>query len=309
MTEGSSFLSAVVTCDHAGLYRLGETLLSLAAQSIPDFDVHVVVVDGSSSGLEELQDLVESFDEGFSSRVRVFAMDHDDPRSPFALGVALSGATYVAPLYPEDVVFAHWAETFSANAARAGGRAMSSLVAVQTVECGTRSDGRFVTTISRPRFPDPSTFDLAAHLASPPVLLRGMALPRLAVPGALSPEMPPVAEGWAVRLAMAMTGGIFETGEVTYLGRSATPTGRDPVDHREWERDRGTALAILEQRGFTIADGTRQDVRQGPGEAPVHRAGGEPERAPAGRRSSARIGILGRAARRLGRRPGQTAGP
>jgi hypothetical protein len=240
--------------------RLDETLLSLAAQTIPDFEVCVVVTDGSTR--PAVTELVGTFDDAFAARVTVVAMDPSESGSPLALGLARSRTTYVAPVYPDDVVFAHWMESFLDQAPAAGGRAIASLVATQVVERESWGDGRRVTTVRRPLVVDAEGGDLLAQLTAPPIHLGGLALPRQAVLEILNTEMPPAAEEWAVRLAVTLTCGMHETGEVTYLDRSSPPAGRLPHDGDEWERHRAAALEILDRRGLVLGGGVLQSMHQ-----------------------------------------------
>jgi len=95
-TQPAAFsLAALVPCGPAST-RISETLLSLAAQTSPALEIHVIVEGGSSSELRGLQDLVGTFDEDFSRRVHVAAMDRFDSRTAVAVGVARSRATHVA---------------------------------------------------------------------------------------------------------------------------------------------------------------------------------------------------------------------
>ena len=260
-------LTALVPCRTAA--GISETLLSLAAQTSSDFETFVVVEDGSSTELAEVTDLVATFDEHFSHRVHVVAMERVGSGTPVAFGAARATTTYIAALYPDDVVFAHWAETFTTNALRADGRAMASMVAAQAVETATWGDERIVTTVERPRFPDPTGFDLVEHLASPPLSLRGWAVPRLTAQRVLVPGIPAAAEGWTLRLAAALSCGVLETGEVTCLGRTSQAGGRTPVDGEEWERDRNLALETLDRLGLTLAPGVLQSLRGAPRQASV----------------------------------------
>lgn len=245
-------LAAFVICQKVDSPGIPETLLSLAAQTNPDFEVHVIVAEGKSSEMKALAALVGTFDELFSSRVNLIDQSQIGSETPFGSGVARSSASYVAALYPDDVVFAHWAEMIALHGRRAGGRALSSLVAVQAVEEANRGDGRIVTSVARPRVPVSTAFDLLEHLASPPMLLRGLALPRLTVQRVLVQGVPPVAEGWAIRLAVALSAGIVETGEVTYLERVVPSADQVSVDKAEWDRDRHLALEALGRSGLTF---------------------------------------------------------
>jgi hypothetical protein len=260
-------LTALVPCRTAE--GISDTLLSLAAQTSSDFETLVIVEDGSSKVRGEVTDLVAAFDEDFSDRVDVVAMERMGSGTPLAFGAARAKAGYIAALDPDDVVFAHWAKTFTTNALRADGRAMASIVAAQVVETATWGGERIVTTVERPRLPDPIGFDLVEHLASPPLSLRGWAVPRHMARRVLVPGISAAAEGWTLRLAAALSCGVFETGEVTYLGRTSPGDGRTPADGEEWEHERSLALETLDRLGLTLAPGVLQSLRTTPRQASV----------------------------------------
>jgi hypothetical protein len=245
-------LAAFVLATAADTPRIAETLLSLAAQTNPDFEIHVVVADGKPPELRAVTELVGTFEGSFYRRVNVIGQDQIDTETPFGAGVARSVASYVAALYPDDVVFAHWAETIAFHGRRAAGRALSSPVAIQAVDVASSDRGRIVTTVERPRVPPFFAFDLTEHLASAPMLLRGLALPRLLAQRVLVQGVPPVAEGWALRLAVALSCGIVEMGEVTHLERVAREAVHPSVDAATWERDRALALEALGRSGLTF---------------------------------------------------------
>ena len=246
-------VSALLTCRSDDVPRIAETLLSLAAQSVRAFDVQIVVVGGSDPDVGGVAELVGSFEEGFSRRVQVTAVDPTASTTPFALGVGRSRAPYVASLYPDDVVFAHWAETLATHLPAAGGRAISSLVAVEPAEETSWDGGRIVTTVERPRVSE--GFDLVDFLASPPGQPRGLALPRSAVQRVLGRGLPPATEAWAVHLAVAIGCGVLATGEVTHLSRPLRSGGGPLADRDEWEGDRRAALEILDRCGLTLGPG------------------------------------------------------
>ncbi len=342
-TEGSQYpassVSALLTCRSGDLPRIAETLLSLAAQSVPAFDVQIVVVGGSEREVGGVVELVGSFEEAFSSRVEVMSMGPTGPETPFALAVGRSRAAYVAALYPDDVVFAHWAETLVAHAPAAAGRAISSLVAVQPAEEASWGGGRIVTTVERPRVPDLRGFELLEFLASPPGSPRGLALPRRAARRLLGRGLPPATEAWAVHVAVAISCGVLETGEVTHLSRSLPSGGGPAIDQDDRERNIRAALEVLDGCGLTLGHGVleslressrRSNLRRLEGELDllreelrradeIGRAHAEAESAALGRvsgllsswswRATAPLRLLGGAARRLGWRPERSPEP
>jgi hypothetical protein len=245
-------LAAFVLCRAADTPRIGETLLSLAAQTNADFEIHVVVADGKPREVTAVTELVGTFESSFSRRVNVIGQDQIGTETPFGAGVARSAASYVAALYPDDMVFGHWAETIARHGRLAGGRALSSPVAILGVDVAESDRGRVVTTVERPRVSHVVAFELMEHLASPPVLLRGLALPRLLAQRVLVQGVPPVAEGWAMRLAAALSCGLVEVGEVTHLERAWRASVHPSIDAASWERDRALALEALARSGLTF---------------------------------------------------------
>jgi hypothetical protein len=274
-TEGAQrpapSVSALLTCGSDDVPRIAETLLSLAAQSVPAFDVQIIVVGGSEQEVGGLAELVGSFDEGFSSRVEVTPMGPAVSETPFAFGVGRSRAAYVATLFPDDVVFAHWAETLVAHVPAARGRAIASLVAVQPAEEASWGGGRILTTVERPQVPSAGGFDLLELLASPPSAPRGLALPRRAVQRVLGLGLPPAAEAWAVHVAVAITCGVLETGEVTHLSRSLPSVGGTSVDGGERERTSRVALEVLDRCGLTLGPGALGSLSGSPRPSTVQR--------------------------------------
>jgi hypothetical protein len=250
---GAFSLAALVLCTRADASGLAETLLALAAQTNPDFEIHLVVADGTPPELAALAELVGTFEPGFAGRVSVIAPAQVGSETPFGAGVAHTTASYVAALYADDLVFAHWAETIALHGRLAGGRALSSPVAVQAVDEVARGNDRIVTTVARPKVPDPVAFDLMDHLSLSPLSLRGLVLPRLTAQRVLVQGVSPVSEGWALWLAVALSCGIVDLGEVIHLERTSRAAAYRPVDPPEWERERLLALEALGRSGLTFS--------------------------------------------------------
>jgi hypothetical protein len=270
-------LAALVLCARPDAPGMAETLLSLAAQTNPDFEIHLVVADGTSPELTALVELVGTFGPVFAGRVNVIGPAQVGSETSFGAGVAHTTASYVAALYPDDVVFAHWAETIALHGRLAGGRALSSPVAVQAVDEVVRGHDRIVTTVARPKVPDPVAFDLMDHLTSSPLSLRGLVLPRLTAQRVLVHGVPQVGEGWALWLAVALSCGTVDLGEVIHLERRLRSAASPPVGPAEWERERHGALEALGRSGLTFSPFFFESLSS-PRHASAHRLEAEVER-------------------------------
>ena len=180
---------------------------------------------------------------------------HRPRRPPSPSRVGRSRAAYVASLYPDDVVFAHWAETLVAHVPAAAGRAISSLVAVQPAEEASWGGGRIVTTVERPRVPDLAASTSWSSWPPLPGRPRGLALPRRAARRLLGRGLPPATEAWAVHVAVAISCGVLETGEVTHLSRSLPSGGGPAIDQDDRERNIRAALEVLDGAASRWATG------------------------------------------------------
>jgi len=252
------FLTALVRARKGGAAAAAETLLSLAAQTSQDFEVVVLVETAGDAEIGDFEDLVESFDGAFSVRVRVVGLGHGGERSALSAGVDAANGAFIAVIDPDDVVFAHWVESFAVAGARSDGRVLRSIVATQRFTVSSDRGQRAYTSIDRPRCPWPGPFDVLGHLDGTPGPIFG-----LAIPTALADWCPPLGpsgpelEDWAVVLNAALGCGVTETGEVTYL-RRLVGDEQDMSGHTDdagLEEARRVIISELDRRDVTMPAG------------------------------------------------------
>lgn len=244
---------------------VAETLLSLAAQTSQDFEVVVLVDKAGDAEIGDFEDLVESFEGAFSVRVRVVGLGDDGSRSPMSAGVEAAQGTFVSVIDPDDVVFAHWVESFAVAAANNDGRILRATVATQHFSISSDRGRRAYTSIDRPRCLWPGPFDVLGHLDNTPGPIFGLAIPRSALVG----WCPPLGtsdlqlEDWAIVLTSALSCGVTETGEVTYLRRLIGDEwdSSKPLDDASVEEARRTIVSRLDQRDVTMPAGTLQTLK------------------------------------------------
>jgi hypothetical protein len=260
-TESPRSVAALIVAGVGEAPMMAETLLSLAAQTSRDYQVVVAVTGAAEGDLAPFLSLVESFAAEFSDRVRVLGVPNECAASPLAMCARAVQSTYIALVHPEDVVFGHWIESIVANAATAGGRAIVPLTTTQLVERGTTSSGVVVTTVGRPQCAAPEHVGVLDLLVSPPVSVRGHALPRQVLADALPLGLPAGTEEWAAGLVTSLSCGFHHTGEVTYL-RRVTVGSSAPPGGSVWERDRAAAIGLLDQHGLRLAPGFLASLRE-----------------------------------------------
>jgi len=274
----SPFLSVLVRTQAARQATLEDTLLSLAAQTVCDFEVIVLAHDVPRQSLSDLQYLIDAFPEELSAQTRLVPVDGGGRSRPLNVGIDLARGDYVAILDDDDVVFAHWVETFREMARRRPGRVIRTVPAEHDVRPATWSASRQgYEVVSAPRCRWASEFDLLEHLfenQSPPC---SWAVPRSAFRdlGIRFDEALPVLEDWDVLLRAALWCGVADVKEVTSIWRRWKLGDSSTSVHTEfeWSHARSAVVAkldaaplLLPERSLTALHRLFASERQAGGE-------------------------------------------
>jgi glycosyltransferase involved in cell wall biosynthesis/2-polyprenyl-3-methyl-5-hydroxy-6-metoxy-1,4-benzoquinol methylase len=264
--EESPFLSILVRTQGKRMSTFLETLLSLAAQTVQDFEVLVLAHDMTSEAIAELRNTVEWFDLEFTRRVRVVRVEGGGRARPLNVGVSEARGSYVAALDDDDVAFANWVEEFQRSASARPGSAIRTLVAEQPIESvpwGVRAGYTARKSTNIP-FPDP--FDLWQHMFENWSPFCGFAFPLSAftVMGVQFDETLPVVEDWDVILQVALLCGVVDNANVTSLYRRWEGNESSLSQHRadEWHRARDKVLARIDSRTIPLPPGALSDFHR-----------------------------------------------
>jgi len=252
------FLSVLMRTQGRRLETLQDALLSLAAQTCDDFEVLLLAHRVQREVIGHIQYLVDAHGPDFASRVRLITVDTGGRSRPLNVGVERAQGSYVAVLDDDDVVFAHWVETFKELAARSPGRVLRTVPAAQTVRPAEWQGGRRGYEIAgRPRCPWPTRFEVIAHLfenLSPPCCY---ALPRSAFRdmGVRFDETLPVLEDWDVLMRVGLWSGVESVEKVTSLYRWWEGGGDSSVAVHtdfEWTRARSAVVSKLDSTALVL---------------------------------------------------------
>lgn len=257
------FLSVLVRTQGNRRSTLTETLLSLAAQTVDDFEVLLLAHDMPGDGIAELKGLVATFDESFARRVRLIRVEGGGRAHPLNIGVQQAKGTYVAALDDDDLAFAHWVETFRRTGSANVGMVVRTVVAEQQIEPTPWGDVAGYATTSAATLEFPGTFDLWEHVHENQSPFCGLAFPRscFTVMGIEFDESLPVVEDWDVLLQAALLCGVASVREVTSLYRRWQSPQSSRSTHRvdEWRRAGEAVLARLDRRAIPLPPGTLSD--------------------------------------------------
>lgn len=259
------FLTVLARTQGRRLESLQEVLLCLLAQTDPDFEVLLLLHDVTPDGAGHIRYLVDVMPEEFRERVRLVNVNGGGRCRPLNAGLAEARGDYLAVLDDDDLVFAHWVETFHSLARRHSGRVLRAGVSEQHVAEGVLLGRAGHAPESRTETPYPLQFDLFEHIhenRTPPC---GIGLPRRAFRDAAVSwdDKLPVLEDWDVLLQLAMLCGVSNSEEVTSIYRrwnvgdsSTTVHGED-----EWQLARQAVITRLDRHASLIPRGGLSALR------------------------------------------------
>ncbi len=269
---GCPFLSVLIRTDGTRPSMLAEALTCLAAQSFEDLEVIVLVHGGDPGALESSGAVVNSFEEGFASRVRVEKVSGGqvgagNEAEALNAGLALARGRYVAFLDDDDLVTADWAERFAEGAGRAPGKLVRSVCFARHVRRRAPEEGAMgasAVTLTKPLKEFGERFGVISNLATDATPISSIAVSRSLVSEMhlRFDEQLPSCTAWDFVVRAALVVGVEDTGHVTSIqlrwddaGTTSTAT---PPRAREGEHLR--MLAGLDSAPLLLPPGSATEV-------------------------------------------------
>jgi SAM-dependent methyltransferase len=261
------FLSVLTRTDGTRPSMLAETLTCLAAQTYEDFEVIVLVPGGDAGTLESSDAVVNSFEEGFASRVRVEQAGGGNRAEALNAGLALARGRYVAFLDDDDLVTADWAVRFAEGAGRAPGKVVRSVCFARHVRRRAPEEsamGASAVTLTRPLEEFGARFDVISNLATDATPISSIAVPRSLVTEMhlRFDEQLAFFADWDFVVRAAVVVGVEDTGHVTSIqlrwDDAGTTTTAAPPDSREGEHLR--MLAGLDAVPLLLPPGSATEI-------------------------------------------------
>jgi len=122
--EERPFLSVIVRTQGRRIEELRETLLSLAAQTVDDFEVVIVGHRVDALRRQRVEQLVLDAQAGLPERTTYVPAEVDGRAQLLNLGFELARGEYVAVLDDDDIVFADWVEGYRRLASKHRGKVL-----------------------------------------------------------------------------------------------------------------------------------------------------------------------------------------
>jgi 2-polyprenyl-3-methyl-5-hydroxy-6-metoxy-1,4-benzoquinol methylase len=160
------FLSVVVRTQGRRLGPLSEVFLCLAAQSCLDFEVLVMAHKPTTERLIAIEHIIEFLPRWLRKKTRILKVDHGSRAVPLNVGFSEASGEYIAMLDDDDLVMAHWVETFRNLAQRFPGRvARAAAVTQDSSQISTHHSVNGIRAEGGMSFRFPADFDFLRHLS------------------------------------------------------------------------------------------------------------------------------------------------
>ena len=213
---------------------LEESLTSLASQTFDDFEILLIVNTTDAGAVAGVDELLAGFAPDFRARIERLVCEGAGRSTPLNLGLDRARGRYLTFLDDDDVVLAHWMETFTRGLEFPGHIVRSICYGQDFDHEPGMSLEQFEPTAAPVAFP--LTFDFIGHLVENSTPFCSIALPvdALRVHRIRFDESLDVCEDYDVLVRAAQLCGVLDTGEATSL-------------YRRWQRDPGTVSEITDE--------------------------------------------------------------
>jgi len=253
------FLTIITRTQGRRPHTLVEVLTCLAAQSDNDFEVLLLGHRLDADERDLVLGLLEDCPAWLRGRIRYIAVEQGNRTRPLQLGFAAARGAYVAMLDDDDIVFAHWVESFRALSRLEPGRVLRGNTVVQVVDKVEVQGIGGLRAAAAPEVRYPKKFNFFEHILenrSPPMTL---AFPRqlIAFEGIRFDETLTTTEDWDFFMRCAAVAGVADGAGITSVYRWWASGESSRTVHRtsEWQANHYRIWKNWDEAGFRLPPG------------------------------------------------------
>jgi hypothetical protein len=254
------FLSVIVRTQGKRLGLLEDALTSLAAQTLNDLEVQLVIHSGADEDLESVKSVVSAFDGEFVHRVYLHQVSDGGRSRPLNVGLDAAKGRYIAFLDDDDMVLGNWAAAFEAAVRQHPGHTIRALAADQSFSVDDTGIPRAESGFQHDR---DRRFDLLTHFHHNETPICAFALPAITLNmlRLRFDERLPVVEDWDLLVRTAMLTGVHDIEEITSVYRRWISTNENSfsIPPTTWTTARDNVIDSLDSGPVLLPAGS---VRQ-----------------------------------------------
>jgi hypothetical protein len=258
------FLTIITRTQGRRPHTLVEVLTCLAAQSDTDFELLILGHRLDAAAQDQVLGLVDDCPAWLRNRVRYIAVEHGTRTRPLQLGFSAARGAYVAVLDDDDIVFAHWVESFHALARLSPGQVLRGNTVVQVVDKVEVQGVGGLRAEAAPEVRYPKKFNFFEHILenrSPPMTL---AFPRqqVAFEGIRFDETLTTTEDWDFFMRCAAVLGVADGAGITSVYRWWRRGESSRTVHRqsEWQENHYRIWKNWDQACFRLPPGGMREL-------------------------------------------------
>lgn len=260
-SERRPMFSVIMRTQGKRLAALREALLCLRGQTIQDFEIRLMVHRPSEDATEGLLDLLHELPAELAERVHLTLVTDGGRSRPLNQGLECARGQYVVCLDDDDLVLAHWLETFQALASERPGSVLRAGAVSQTARPVTSPRGVESHWMSGPVVLEfPEEFEIIDHLHRNYTPLMAWAFPRTAHTdlGLRFDEDLHLCEDWDFALRALQYCGVAASPEITSIYRRWEGAENSATLHQahEWDEVRRSILDRMDAGPLLLPAGT-----------------------------------------------------
>jgi hypothetical protein len=236
----------------------------VAAQSDTDFELLILGHRLDAIQQDLVLGLIDDGPSWLRNRIRYIAVEHGNRTHPLQLGLAAARGAYVAVLDDDDIVFAHWVESFRALARLQPGRVLRANTVVQIVDKVEVQGVGGLRAEAAPEVRYPKKFNFFEHILenrSPPMTL---AFPRqlIAFEGIRFDETLTTTEDWDFFVRCAALFGVADGAGITSVYRWWRRGESSRTVHRqsEWQENHFRIWKNWDEACFRLPPGGMREL-------------------------------------------------
>jgi hypothetical protein len=240
-------------------------LLCLAAQLSDDFEVLIVGHRTTADEQRTIERVIEDQPPGLRSRIRLALLDNGERAAPLNLALARARGRYLSIFDDDDVVLAHWVESFARAERSNRGRILRAISLCQDVTHAEVRSVAGVRGLAAPKRIHSRTFSLTEHLHANQSPTLSWAFPRSLYLdfGYMFDESMTTTEDWEFLLRSAEIAGVTDLDEATsiYQWWKDRETSKTLHPHEEWMANQREVERRIDATPFLLPAGETRHVR------------------------------------------------